>query len=183
MGELTFILGGARSGKSSKALELASLAAGDAPVLFIATAQALDSEMDLRISKHKIDRPAHWMTVEEPFNPASVFKNASSDIRAVIVDCITLLTSNIMFQDGRTGLEYDAEERAIRAVRDLVSQARMFSAPVYIVSNEIGLGIVPDNVLARVFRDIAGRANQMIAADSDNVLFMTAGIAIKVKGK
>jgi adenosylcobinamide kinase/adenosylcobinamide-phosphate guanylyltransferase len=88
-----------------------------------------------------------------------------------------------MFQDGRTGLEYDAEERAIRAVRDLVSQARMFSAPVYIVSNEIGLGIVPDNVLARVFRDIAGRANQMIAADSDNVLFMTAGIAIKVKGK
>lgn len=158
--------GGSRSGKSRYALELARQR-GARPA-FLATAQAFDQEMADRIRKHRDERGAGFMTWEEPFDVAERLRaNRESDV--IVVDCLTLWVSNLMLAD-----------REIPAA-DLIAAARSANATVIFVSNEVGCGIVPENALARRFRDLAGALNQQVAAAADEVYWLAFGIPMKVK--
>lgn len=167
-GTLTFVLGGARSGKSRYAEEL--LAAEPAPWTYIATAQALDDEMAERIAHHRARRDSRWQTVDAPLNLVDALE-ALPDGRAVLVDCLTLWLTNVMLAER----DVDAESQRLA---DALARPR---GRWVVVANEVGLGIVPDNALARRFRDAAGRLNQMVAARADSVLFTVAGLPMKVK--
>lgn len=163
------VLGGARSGKSRYAQSRAESHAGD--LLYIATAQAFDAEMEDRIARHVADRGPRWSTVDVPLDlPAAILANAAPD-RVLLVDCLTLWTSNLMFAER----DLDAETEALATA---VAQA---AGPVILVANEVGLGIVPDNALARRFRDVAGRLNQAIAAAATEVQFIAAGLPLRLK--
>lgn len=166
---IILVLGGARSGKSAYAQARAE-AMGLEPV-FVATAQAFDDEMATRIARHQADRDDRWRTVDAPLElPTAVTTHARSD-RVLLLDCLTLWVSNLMMREA------DVEA----ASRDLCAALRAASGPIILVSNEVGLGIVPDNALARSFRDAAGRLNQMVAAAADEVLFMVAGLPMPVR--
>ena len=175
MAKIIFITGGARSGKSSFAEKLALTLGKN--VIFLATAEALDKEMADRIKKHKTKRSSTWKTVEEPINIniLNKFKNFEG---AVILDCITLWLSNMIH---KFGIER-AEGHILGDIRTLLKTARTSKFTLIVVSNELGLGIVPENKLAREFRDIAGRCNQLIARMSDEVYLMISGIKLKIKG-
>ena len=171
---LIFITGGARSGKSKLALQLAERAGGK--VAFIATARAGDDEMAERILIHKKSRPKEWTTIEEPMDvPSAISKAADHDV--VIIDCLTLLLSNLMLEDN--GL--DETGRILGKIEDLVKVSRSFKGTVIVVSNEVGMGIVPESELARKFRDLAGRANQIMANAADEVYLCVSGIPLKLK--
>jgi adenosylcobinamide kinase/adenosylcobinamide-phosphate guanylyltransferase len=163
------VLGGARSGKSRHAQARAEAHAG--PLVYIATGQAFDAEMHDRIARHQGDRGARWTTLEEPLDLAGAIDRAAGAAGAVLVDCLTLWVSNLMLAD-RT---LDGPTAALEA-----AMARC-ACPLVLVSNEVGLGIVPDNALARAFRDEAGRLNQRIAAVADEVLFIAAGLPLRLK--
>lgn len=167
-GTLTLILGGARSGKSRYAEDL--LAAEPAPWTYIATAQALDDEMTERIAHHRARRDSRWHTVDAPLDLIEAV-GALPGGRPVVVDCLTLWLTNVMLA------ERDVEAESLR-LADALARPR---GRWVVVANEVGLGIVPDNALARRFRDAAGRLNQMVAARADSVLFMVAGLPMKVK--
>lgn len=173
---LIFITGGARSGKSTLAVELAK--EYDGKVAFIATAQAGDDEMERRIFLHKQERPQGWTTIEEPMDVASAIDSASGhDI--VIIDCITLLISNLLCsQENITEIKWILEK-----IEKLAESAKKFDGTVIIISNEVGMGIVPENKLAREFRDLAGKANQIIAKSADQVYVCFSGIPLLIKGK
>ncbi len=171
---LIFITGGARSGKSTLAVQLAKNLEGK--VAFIATAQAGDDEMAERISKHKSSRPKGWRTFEEPLDiPAVIAKAYNYDI--IIIDCLTILVSNLLLENDSKN---DDDEILSRIV-ELSEIARYTAGTMIIVSNEVGMGIVPDNQLARRFRDLAGRANQIIAESADEVYICFSGIPVKIK--
>ncbi|HVW57526.1 MAG TPA: bifunctional adenosylcobinamide kinase/adenosylcobinamide-phosphate guanylyltransferase [Rhizobiaceae bacterium] len=167
-GSLTFLLGGARSGKSAEAERL--MTALPAPWIYIATAQAFDAEMEERIALHRARRGQGWRTLDAPFDLAGALAD-SPDGQPVLVDCLTLWLTNHMLA------EHDLEEECARLETVLAAP----KGPWFVVSNEVGLGIVPDNALARRFRDAAGRLNQRIAAFADDVVFMVAGLPMKVK--
>ena len=160
---VTLVLGGARSGKSAHGEALVEASPG--PWVYLATARAFDDEMRARLAEHRARRPAGWCTVEEPLELASALATPGP----MLVDCLTLWLSNLMFA-GR-----QPDWPALLAALD----AR--AAPTVFVSNEVGLGIVPDNALARAFRDQAGRLHQQFARRADRVLFMVAGLAMVVK--
>jgi len=165
------VLGGARSGKSSYAQRLAERA-GAGPWTYIATAEPGDAEMAARIAAHRRDRGESWRTVEAPHDLATAVSGQSGPGRVVLVDCLTLWLSNRLL----TGADLAAEGESLAAA---------FAAAegtVICVANEVGLGIVPDNPLARRFRDAAGRLNQDIAARADRVVFMAAGLPLAMKG-
>jgi adenosylcobinamide kinase/adenosylcobinamide-phosphate guanylyltransferase len=162
---LTLVLGGARSGKSAHAEALVTTL--PPPWRYIATAQAFDVEMQARIAKHRARRAAGWQTVEAPLDLCSALPTG----RPVLVDCLTLWLTNLMLG----GHDVQAATAALAAALD----AR--AAPTVLVANEVGLGIVPDNALARAFRDAAGRLNQALAARADTVLFLVAGLPMRVK--
>ena len=165
---LTFVLGGARSGKSRYAEALVTARAG--PWTYVATAQAFDDEMRSRIARHRYDRVAGWQTIEAPVDlPAAL---AAAGGMPVLVDCLTLWLTNLMLG----GLDLPGSVAALLAALD----AR--TAPTVLVSNEVGLGIVPDNALARAFRDEAGRLHQRVAARADRVVLVVAGLPLIVKG-
>lgn len=164
MAEITLILGGARSGKSARALALAT-----PPRLFIATAEALDDEMADRIARHKADRPAGWDLTEEPLNLAAALKAASG--RTAVIDCLTLWLSNLMHKERDIEAETETLLTALRAAR----------APVILVSNETGLGLAPMDPLSRRFRDEQGRLNQRVAEMADRVEFIAAGLPLRLK--
>jgi adenosyl cobinamide kinase/adenosyl cobinamide phosphate guanylyltransferase len=162
---LAFVLGGARSGKSRHAESLVT--ALPKPWVYLATAQALDDEMRARIALHRAQRADGWRTLELPRDlPAGL-----AGERPVLVDCLTLWLSNLMLE----GADIAAACGALEAALD----AR--AAPTVLVSNEVGLGIVPDNALARAFRDAAGRLHQRVAARADHVVLMVAGLPLRVK--
>lgn len=164
-----FVLGGARSGKSRYAQARAESLPGD--LLYLATAQAFDTEMEERIAHHQADRGPRWSTLDVPLDlPAAILAHAAPD-RVLLVDCLTLWTSNLMFAER----DLDAETEALATA---VAQA---VGPVLLVANEVGLGIVPDNALARRFRDAAGRINQAVAAAADEVQFIAAGLPLRLK--
>jgi adenosylcobinamide kinase/adenosylcobinamide-phosphate guanylyltransferase len=181
MGRLVLILGGARSGKSSYAQSQAD--ATGKPVTFIATAQALDEEMSTRIQKHRAERPAGWQTLELPSNIASDVGQIKSDV--VVLDCITLLVSNLVMQYAKDDLvdETPFMQAVQKEVEDLI---RKIHAPAqnqdwFVISNEVGLGLVPPYQMGRVYRDGLGWANQRLAREADQVIFMLAGIPTVIK--
>ena len=165
---LTFLLGGARSGKSLHAERL--ITALPAPWTYIATAQAFDDEMRERIAHHRERRAAGWHTLDAPFDLAETLRALPANT-PVLLDCLTLWLTNIML----------AEHDVDAAVGELCAVLAAPTGPWYVVSNEVGLSIVPENALARRFRDEQGRLNQKIAALADEVLFVVAGLPMKVK--
>lgn len=173
-GPVHLVLGGARSGKTRHALEIAEGLHGDmklAPV-YVATAQAFDGEMTDRIERHQAERGPHWRTVEAPMDLAAAIRDASDDDTVLLVDCLTLWISNLMLADR------DPEAEA----EGLIAALNAAPGPVIVVSNEVGLGIVPENALARRFRDVQGRLNQLIASVADRVEFIAAGLPLRLKG-
>ncbi|MBI1912863.1 MAG: bifunctional adenosylcobinamide kinase/adenosylcobinamide-phosphate guanylyltransferase [Deltaproteobacteria bacterium] len=170
MGKTFFIIGGARSGKSAFALTLADGMEGTKT--YIATAQAYDAEMEERIRNHKDERSEQWHTFEEPLEVAATIKKAGSGV--ALVDCVTLWLTNLMGADLK-------DSEIISKAADLSSACRQSAANIVIVSNEVGQGIVPDNPLARRFRDLSGKVNQLLAESADEVYFVAAGIPLKMK--
>jgi adenosylcobinamide kinase/adenosylcobinamide-phosphate guanylyltransferase len=167
------VIGGARSGKSSFAQTLAS--AREGRKVFIATAQAGDEEMKLRIEKHRRERPAGWHTIEEPCRLPQALDGCAGAYEVVLIDCIGLWISNLLLADA-------AEGEILQQVDALLARCRTSGACVIIVSNETGMGIVPDNRLSRRFRDVLGKTNQELARAADEVFFLLAGIPLQVKG-
>lgn len=186
MGRVVLILGGARSGKSWMAEKLARQSAGR--VTYVATAEARDDEMRRRIERHKAERPAGWKTVEEPLALAEAVEKAAGESDLVLVDCLTLWVSNRLCQvdlevpvEERRGVEARLSRELEETAARLVNAARKEAATLLLVSNEVGLGLVPDNVLGRVYRDLLGILNRRLAAEADQVLMMVAGIPVDVK--
>lgn len=167
-----FITGGAKSGKSAFAEKLASELPGKRA--YIATAQALDEEMAAKIERHRSDRAGAWDTFEEPLAVGTLLQRLAGEYEVVLLDCLTLWLSNVM-------LSTDADSVVVAHVDSLVGAIKEFPGVCIIVSNEVGLGIVPDNTLARRFRDFAGMLNQKTAQRADEVYLAVAGIAVKIK--
>jgi adenosylcobinamide kinase/adenosylcobinamide-phosphate guanylyltransferase len=167
----TLVLGGARSGKSALAERLA-VESGLA-VTYIATAEALDEEMRERIARHQAERPAGWKTLEAPRALAAAMRGEAAPGRCLVIDCLTLWLTNLMLDEDASLLE---RERAA-----LLDCLPMLPGRIILVANEVGLGIVPDNALARRFRDEAGRLNQAIASLCDHVVFVAAGLPLTLK--
>ena len=176
---LTLILGGARSGKSSYAQRLAHERGGD-DVLFVATAQALDDEMQSRIEAHRRDRPAAWRTLEAPLYTGEAIARAGASA-IILVDCLTLLVSNVVLALPESASPAQAEAAALAEVDELLAAYRRGTASWIVISNEVGLGLVPPYPVGRTYRDALGRANQHLAAEADEVLFLVAGIPMKIK--
>lgn len=179
---ITLILGGARSGKSSYAEKLAAQLGRN--VLYIATAEAGDGEMAARIENHRRSRPAHWRTLEAPLNVGAALAAVQLEPRpqVLLLDCLTLLISNLVLKLENQPLA-TVEQAALAEVDDLVAAQRQLDAPLLVVSNEVGLGLVPPYPLGRVYRDALGRANQHLAAQAEQVLFMVAGLPMTVKNE
>ncbi|RJG14774.1 bifunctional adenosylcobinamide kinase/adenosylcobinamide-phosphate guanylyltransferase [Massilia cavernae] len=179
----TLILGGARSGKSAHAERLAVQSGRE--IVYIATARAGDGEMAARIAHHRDARPAHWTTVEEPLRLGDAIVRHSGATRLVLVDCLTLWLSNLMFSDGRDYPDVGTialpplfhEQRA-----ELLAALQHAGGDVVLVSNEVGMGIVPYGAVSRSFADEAGRLNQAVAALCDRVVFIAAGLPLALKG-
>jgi adenosylcobinamide kinase/adenosylcobinamide-phosphate guanylyltransferase len=181
MGQLTFIIGGARSGKSDHAEKLAVLS--DGQVLYIATAQALDEEMRRRIEAHKDKRSARWYTIELPTEVGAQLLAQPPRADVLIVDCVTLLVSNALLKAAPDPDEPD-EAGARLAVESEIANLLKAIADIpgqwLIVSNEVGQGVVPPYAVGRLFRDLLGWANQRLADKADEVIWMVAGIPIPV---
>ncbi|MCP4167423.1 MAG: bifunctional adenosylcobinamide kinase/adenosylcobinamide-phosphate guanylyltransferase [Chloroflexi bacterium] len=180
MEQLTLVLGGARSGKSTFAEQLARDTSRNS-VLYVATAQALDNEMAERIEKHRRSRPPAWRTAEVPTAVGEWLKADRVAERVILLDCLTLLISNIATIDEALESEV-IEARVVAEVQELIEAARQLRCTLIVVSNEVGMGLVPPYPLGRVYRDVLGRANQMLAAAADEVYLLVAGIPMAVKG-
>jgi len=179
--KIVLITGGVRSGKSSFAEKLAGNIGRK--VTFIATAQELDEEMKDRIAKHRYNRPKHWETHEEPYQVAQVIQKVGEKTEVVLIDCLTLLVSNLMQDYREDESNNHLAKKIIKQIKEMVRESLQCSATIIIVSNEVGLGLVPANPMGRFFRDILGQANQIIGADADQVYFMVSGIPLLIKGE
>jgi len=165
------VLGGAASGKSQMAIDLAGQAR---PRAFVATGQALDREMKVRIERHQATRSPEWETAEVPTDLADWLKCNSNNYQVVVLDCLTLWLSNLQGQRLR-------EASVFNATTDLLQAIRATKARVVVVSNELGLGLVPATKAVRAFRDLAGRVNQQVAAEADEVYLAVSGLPLKIK--
>ncbi|MEJ5301237.1 MAG: bifunctional adenosylcobinamide kinase/adenosylcobinamide-phosphate guanylyltransferase [Thermodesulforhabdaceae bacterium] len=170
MSELHLVLGGAKSGKSFYAEQI--ITAAHPPYIYIATAEVLDEEMAERVKHHKERRGKDWITYEEPLKLTELLESLLPNQLPILVDCITLWLSNLLIAEK-------APKEAVERLCSVLNHPR--SAPIVLVSNEVGWGIVPDNALARKFRDVAGWANQKLAAVCTHVSWMIAGIPILIK--
>ncbi len=190
------ILGGVRSGKSSFAQSLAERLGEK--VLFVATGEPLDEEMAARIEQHKKTRPKNWRTLEIDIKVGQSLEGQIGDADVVLLDCLTLLVSNILTKEGRESFsspltgedegegENDeaiakAESQVMAEMEELVECIDNHESNFIVVSNEVGLGLVPDNKLGRVYRDLLGKVNQLLARYATEVYFMAAGIPVKIK--
>jgi adenosylcobinamide kinase/adenosylcobinamide-phosphate guanylyltransferase len=172
MKETVLVIGGCRSGKSSYALELAEQIPGQK--IFVATCMPHDKEMEKRVLRHKKQRSQAWTTLEEPVRlPEAISQNSRKE-NVILVDCLTLWISNLV-------LENNDQKNIDRHIRKLIQSLEKAECPIILVSNEVGTGIVPENRLARRFRDIAGFTNQKVAACANKVIWMVAGIPVGVK--
>lgn len=180
MARIVLVTGGARSGKSTYARRVGEALAG--PRALVATCPLIDDqEMLSRIRKHRSERdPRHWDTLEEPLALGRVLREAG-DYRVLLVDCLTLWVNNLMYEAEKKGGEVSEEEMEERC-RDLLAACADRRGTVIFVTNEVGMGIVPENALARRFRDLAGRCNQVMAAGADEVTLMVSGIPLRLKG-
>lgn len=172
--KIFFITGGARSGKSAYAEKLAASFAGRRA--YLATAQALDPEMAEKIDRHRKNRDGMWDTYEEPLAVAELLRTLSDrgQYQVVLLDCLTLWLSNVMAHT-------DGDGAVIIRSEELVNAIKIFNGSCIVVSNEVGLGIVPDNPLARKFRNFAGMLNQQVARAADEVYFTASGIPMRLK--
>lgn len=179
----TLVLGGARSGKSAHAEMLAAQPGKE--VVYIATAASGDGEMARRIAQHRAQRPAHWTTVEERLALADALATWRAPHRVVLVDCLTLWLSNLLFEDGTVypevgAIALPARFHAERAA--LLGELAQPRGDVILVSNEVGMGIVPFGAITRAYTDEAGRLNQAVAARCDRAVFVAAGLPLYLKG-
>ena len=199
MGKLTLILGGARSGKSSFAEQRAGELGGDS-VLYVATSETKDEEMQQRVEKHRAGRPSAWETVEASQNVAQALRQAQdtalrswrSAVKVILLDCVTFLVANHLLDaagpeddpfDDPSADPFDAQIEAdvVAEVEAIIACVNEMNIEMLVVSNEVGLGVVPPYELGRAYRDILGRANQILARHADEVLLLVAGIPMKVK--
>lgn len=167
---LIFVTGGARSGKSSFAERLAAETGED--VTYLATAQAFDDEMHQRIARHRSDRPAEWHTLEEPLNVAEAVQNAQTP--TLLLDCLSVWVGNLMH------VEF-SDEQILAQAEALAQAAQVRGGTTIFVTNEVGFGIVPDNALARRYRDTLGWVNQRVAAASDEAYLLASGLPLRLK--
>jgi adenosylcobinamide kinase/adenosylcobinamide-phosphate guanylyltransferase len=172
MAEVILITGGARSGKSAEALRLVEEFGRR---VFIATAEAVDEEMRLRIERHRAERGDCWETIEAPLDLAGAVKSIEAPDTALVIDCLTVWLGNLMHHESVTS---DDTPRCAELMEAL-EQSRV--ARIVLVTNEVGMGIVPEHALSRRFRDVAGRLNQRVAAIADRVILMVCGQALAVK--
>jgi adenosylcobinamide kinase / adenosylcobinamide-phosphate guanylyltransferase len=176
--KLILILGGARSGKSTYAEKLA--AELGSRVVYIATAEAKDEEMKARIQSHRLNRPEGWYTLEAPRNLASALSEIDYRPDVLLLDCLTLLVSNILLSlESNTPATIEAAVQA--EIEAFLAAHQALAVPLIVVSNEVGLGLVPPYPLGRIYRDLLGRANQQLAALAQQVIFMVAGLPMIVK--
>jgi len=183
--KLILVTGGARSGKSTFAEEKAKEFGQD--VLYVATSKPIDDEMKQRIAKHRAQRPAQWETLEEYKNLDVALVNITKNKDAVLLDCITIMVTNLMMDEcfdweNLTRGKVEEIERFIeQQINKLINISKVVERPFIIVTNEVGLGVVPPSAIGRDFRDIAGRMNQILARAADEVYFCVSGIPMKVK--
>lgn len=179
MGKIILVTGGARSGKSKFAEELA-LKIGKNRAAYIATAQIFDDEMKSRVKIHRARRGNEWTTFESPFNADKIILEAAKNFDVILFDCVTIYLSNFLCNEN-----LDDDEKIFsdfeKLIENLIDAAKKSDATIIFVSNEVGAGIVPENKLARKFRDLAGLANQKIAAESEKVFLTVAGLAVDIK--
>ncbi|WP_039058544.1 bifunctional adenosylcobinamide kinase/adenosylcobinamide-phosphate guanylyltransferase [Enterobacter sp. Bisph1] len=180
---LTLVTGGARSGKSRHA---ESLVADAKTVLYIATSQIFDDEMAARVAHHRTGRPQHWRTEERWQQLSTLITPDNNPEEAVLLECVTTLITNLLFAYGgdRDPDSWDFAALEVRIEQDieqLIAACAACPSPVVLVTNEVGMGIVPENRLARHFRDIAGRVNQRLAQAADHVWLVVSGIGVKIK--
>lgn len=182
------ILGGARSGKSRFAQELARQFGEK--VLFVATGDPLDEEMSQRIAEHKRNRPRNWSTLEARINIGEKIAEQIGDAEVVIIDCLTLLVTNVLLTgEGKERVEADqidyasADSKVVDEIEGLIQCINNTNAIFILVSNEVGMGLVPSYKSGRIYRDLLGKANQLLAQRADEVYFMVAGIPWQLKGK
>ena len=173
MNNSVFVIGGCRSGKSRHALEL-TLKYGGARKKFIATCIPYDDEMKNRVARHQEERDQSWETIEAPLNLPAAIVDAGRDAAVVLVDCLTLWVNNLL-------MENEQDDQILSRVPELVGAIESVGCPLILVSNEVGAGIVPENQLARRFRDLVGSVNQAVAAAADEVIWMVAGMPIVAK--
>ncbi len=181
MGEFVLVTGAARSGKSSFAEKLA--ASLGSHVAYIATAQAFDQEMEDRIKLHRSRRPASWLTIEEPLAVPEILMKYRDSASVILLDCVTLWLSNLLMRElGADGEPAeDCQHRILSRVQDLAEAACLGQATLICVSNEVGWGLVPENKLGRLYRDLAGKANQVLAGEAGRVYLVVAGYPIEIK--
>jgi adenosylcobinamide kinase/adenosylcobinamide-phosphate guanylyltransferase len=171
--KIIFITGGVRSGKSRFAQQIAKTFPG--PKAYLATAQALDGEMKRRITRHKKSRPKAWRTLEEPVRIAEVLQAEGGNLSLILLDCLTLWLSNLMMAGW-------GEKKILGAADRFLEAARRAPCSLILVSNEVGMGIVPENPSARLFRDLSGLIHQKAAQEADEVYFLMGGLPWKMKG-
>jgi adenosylcobinamide kinase / adenosylcobinamide-phosphate guanylyltransferase len=176
--KLTLVLGGARSGKSAYAQSI--IENSQQPALFVATATAGDEEMVTRIAAHRANRPSHWITLEAPLHVGETIRTVEVT-PWVLLDCVTLLASNVLLSCPEPIEESVYKEKMKLEIEAILATYRMHPGEWYIVSNEVGLGLVPPYELGRYYRDGLGWANQALARAADQVILMMAGIPMKVK--
>lgn len=168
---IQFVLGGARSGKSVHAEALAQAQKGDGGLVYIATAEIFDAEMEARIDLHRRRRGPEWALVEAPVDLPQAIRDSDRQNATILVDCLSVWTTNLLVHN------HDIE----KAGHQLIEALQQSRASIVLVASETGLGIVPDNALSRRFRDANGMLNQAVAAAADTVFFMMAGIAFRIK--
>lgn len=189
MSDFVLVTGGARSGKSRFAELLAAYPR--LPVIYIATAQVYDEEMALRVKKHQHQRPPHWGLVEEPLALSGTLQNYAQDKAVLLIDCVTLWLTNLLFSryheaealEGQayTQAVHKIEQEILEEVRTVAHIAQEITPQVIMVTNEVGDGIVPDNPLGRAYRDMAGRANQILGQEAKQVYSVVAGYPTEIK--
>lgn len=179
MGKLILVLGGARSGKSSFAQGLAQELGGE-DVLFVATAEAGDEEMQRRIEKHRQERPAGWRTLEAQRDVGQAIQQQAGGAGAIVVDCLTVLVSNLLME-VEDPFTKAVGEKVMAEVRELAACCGQLPGQVIVVSNEVGMGLVPPYPLGRAYRDLLGQANRLLAQQADEVYLLVAGIPMTVK--
>ena len=174
MNKTVFVLGGCRSGKSRYALEMAQKASENNTV-FIATCVPQDDEMKSRVASHRKERGSNWQTVEEPVHLPQAIDRLNGKAGIILVDCLTLWISNLL-------MENPDSESVLHQVQSLTRSVKASTCPVILVSNEVGAGIVPENQLARLYRDLVGWTNQAVTDIADQVVWVMAGIPVTIKG-
>jgi adenosylcobinamide kinase/adenosylcobinamide-phosphate guanylyltransferase len=178
-GKIVLVTGGARSGKSAFAEKY--VAALGVPVTYIATAETLDAEMAERVALHRSRRPAAWQTYEAPRAAHEAIARAAGSADAILFDCLTIYVANLLLDPAAPATPSERHSHIAGEIAKLAAAARKAAATVVFVTNEVGAGIVPDNALAREYRDLAGLANQQLAAAADEVYLVVSGIPVDIK--